>query len=310
VDLTIYQQYWMLNYALALQCCHIGLRRILLAAFYALSHPSSPAKHLLFVCDASMARTFSGLIALPTSTAFVNRTVDKGHQIFRLDHTALQTVLAREPFAMIKIVPAFEYVLAPLQTVSARRPGDRLHKDVLRPVTRRLTRDPVGPVPVRQAGFPLVSCFEFLPAENPILEAAHSNHPGLYDHSPIQVHLLDYGKAQEYLPIYQRHLDLPAKTSAGDAEAASLAYAVIFRRAAWNAQAGSRWGGCCIFYLRRPFFICSINLRGRANPRFKLHAVDGHREADAQADEQFLQNVANSTYTSQARQPMALLSDY
>jgi hypothetical protein len=310
VDLTIYQQYWMLNYALALQCCHIGLRRILLAAFYALSHPSSPAKHLLFVCDASMARTFSGLIALPTSTAFVNRTVDNGHQIFGLDHTALRTILAREPFAMIKIKPAFEYVLAPLQTVSTRRPGSKIHSDVPRPATGQVTWDPVGPVPLRPAGSPLVSCFEFLPAENPILKAAHSNHPGLYDHSPIQVHQLNYGRAQEYLPIYQRYLNLPAKTSLGDAEAASLAYAGIFRRAVRIAEAGSRWGGCSIFYLRRPFFICSINLRGQANPPFKLHPVDGHREADAQADEQFLQNVAASTYTSQARQPMASFSDY
>jgi hypothetical protein len=272
-------------------CCHIGFRRILMSAHYALERGQQ--KSLCFVCDPLMETLLYKFLTANKSTEHIVRhPVDSSQHILQISKMGLETVLERD-LAIEKVHGRFRYIIAPLQVTIARVPGDRIHADVLRPHDQQLQMGFTNPAPARKPLCSFLDSCDFLPVEDATIAAAAkvvaSSTKSVDDiisvepMGPNQMTPFDL-----YDLCYYRLAPGAATSHAQQLDTAQDYAQLVCQPLFYTSDRQSV--GCIVRFQEKIFFASTLRLAVRPEPNFRL------LHPDAKAD--YVEALSNGTHIS------------
>jgi hypothetical protein len=273
-------------------CCHVGFRRILISALYALGRGQQ--RSLCFVCDPVMeVLLFKFLTANKSTDHIVRRRVDSSQHILQISKMGLETVLTRD-LAILKLFGRIQYIITPLQDTLARVPGDRIHADLLPPNAHQLQMGLRNPAPARKPPSSFLNSCVFLPVEDATIAAAVkvvgsstmsadeivSVEPmGQDQMAPDDLHDLCLHQLWPNVAESQltdKHFDV--------AEHYAL---LVCEKILYNSDRQSV--GCIVRFQERIFFAATLRLAVKPEPNFRIRP-------NAKAD--YVETLSNGTHIS------------
>jgi hypothetical protein len=283
--------------------CYIGLRRIVLAAFYAIGKDHALSDEPLFVvCDSPMAQIVEHFLHVPNSQPISKRQVE-AHSlliegvgqlstapstIFKLELVTIRSILT---FAPVRTIVEGQthvlYVLKPLQQSDTGRAGET-DRDLPSPTSHSLlpSSSPSTPVVRRSPSPQPKSCCDIIPVERSLERTAYSLSGYHESKKPLQIQMIqELDSLHDLKAIARLRLVNPS-----DQLVENLATMLFEEVSVSDGKAT----GCTVSYLDRVFFCSTLRCDIRPEPPFRLFGP---------GDQELLDSIAKGEQIGTCSQP-------